>query len=255
MKLLLGLFFSASLFAATTIQIDNLKLGTATSTAANPATAGTLRLPYAALLDWRNSTNAANLSVGFANSSGGFLNYFKLSSNAGGIDLNNVGSVSNPGILIADDSGFYRRGANAMAAGCGGTKCMDLALAQVGFPAFFYLNVAGTAATTDTLATNSTSDKLILAGDPFGDLTRGGAFELGARAAAIGEVINVYAAGTKVLSFISSANWKSVAGNESTGAGAALLGANSPASTLTAPYTWEKVITSDGSTGYFPVWK
>ena len=44
-------------------------------------------------------------------------------------------------------------------------------------------------------------------------------------------------------------------GQNSTGAGSALLGANSPASTLTAPYTWITVITSDGSTGYIPVWK
>ena len=41
----------------------------------------------------------------------------------------------------------------------------------------------------------------------------------------------------------------------STGAGSALLGANSPAITLTAPYTWITVITSDGSTGYMPIWK
>jgi len=45
------------------------------------------------------------------------------------------------------------------------------------------------------------------------------------------------------------------AGTNSTGAGSALLGANSPASTLTAPYTWITVTTSDGSTGYMPVWK
>lgn len=44
-------------------------------------------------------------------------------------------------------------------------------------------------------------------------------------------------------------------GSSSTGAGSAALGANSPAVTLTAPYTWAKVITSDGSTGYIPIWK
>jgi hypothetical protein len=43
--------------------------------------------------------------------------------------------------------------------------------------------------------------------------------------------------------------------NESTGSGSAALGANCPAVTLTAPYKWEKVTTSDGSTGYMPVWK
>lgn len=46
-----------------------------------------------------------------------------------------------------------------------------------------------------------------------------------------------------------------VAANESTGAGTALLGANSPAVTNTAPYTWIKMKTSDGSTVYIPVWK
>lgn len=45
------------------------------------------------------------------------------------------------------------------------------------------------------------------------------------------------------------------AGNESTGAGSAILGANSPAATLTAPYTWVKIVTSDGSTAYIPAWK
>lgn len=46
-----------------------------------------------------------------------------------------------------------------------------------------------------------------------------------------------------------------VSGNESTGAGSAALGANSPAVTLTAPFKWLKMILSDGSVGYTPVWK
>lgn len=46
-----------------------------------------------------------------------------------------------------------------------------------------------------------------------------------------------------------------LAGNETTGAGSALLGANSPAVTNSAPYTWLKVITSDGSAGFVPIWK
>jgi hypothetical protein len=43
--------------------------------------------------------------------------------------------------------------------------------------------------------------------------------------------------------------------NESTGAGAALLGANSPAITLTAPYRWLSFTTSDNSQVYIPAWK
>lgn len=46
-----------------------------------------------------------------------------------------------------------------------------------------------------------------------------------------------------------------LAGSEATGAGSALLGTNSPATTNTAPYTWLKIKTSDGSTGYIPVFK
>lgn len=44
-------------------------------------------------------------------------------------------------------------------------------------------------------------------------------------------------------------------GTNSTGAGTALLGSNSPASTLTAPYTWINAQSSDGSVVYIPCWK
>jgi hypothetical protein len=45
------------------------------------------------------------------------------------------------------------------------------------------------------------------------------------------------------------------AGTNSTGAGSASLGANCPAVTPTAPYTWIQVKTADGSTAYIPAWK
>lgn len=54
--------------------------------------------------------------------------------------------------------------------------------------------------------------------------------------------------GSQILNFAAS-------GNESTGAGTALLGTNSPASTLSAPYKWIKMKTSDASVVYVPVWK
>jgi hypothetical protein len=40
-----------------------------------------------------------------------------------------------------------------------------------------------------------------------------------------------------------------------TGSGSAALGANSPAVTNTAPYTWLQVTASDGSQLYVPAWK
>lgn len=42
---------------------------------------------------------------------------------------------------------------------------------------------------------------------------------------------------------------------DTTGVGTALLGSNCPASTVTAPYTWVKMISSDGSTVYVPAFK
>lgn len=45
------------------------------------------------------------------------------------------------------------------------------------------------------------------------------------------------------------------AGTNSTGAGTALLGANSPATTLTAPYKWFQMQASDGTVVYVPAWK
>lgn len=62
-------------------------------------------------------------------------------------------------------------------------------------------------------------------------------------------------AAAKVLSFSAAGVITTASGNESTGAGSALLGANSPAATLTAPYKWIKFTTSDGSTVYIPCWK
>jgi lysophospholipase L1-like esterase len=45
------------------------------------------------------------------------------------------------------------------------------------------------------------------------------------------------------------------AGTNTTGAGSAALGANCPASTASAPYTWIEAKAADGSTVYLPAWK
>lgn len=63
------------------------------------------------------------------------------------------------------------------------------------------------------------------------------------------------AAGATILGIDNSGIVHTVAANEATGAGTASLGANCPAATVAAPHTWEKIVTSDGSTAYFPVWK
>ncbi len=44
-------------------------------------------------------------------------------------------------------------------------------------------------------------------------------------------------------------------GNNTTGVGSTLLGTNSPASSVSAPYTWIEVRSADGSVVYIPAWK
>ena len=92
----------------------------------------------------------------------------------------------------------------------------------------FYLD--GVAASGDTYLVESASNTL--------DLVAGGVTNLSATATL--HVIGVI---------------PKFAGTNTTGAGSALLGANSPASTNTAPYTWIQAQSSDGSTVYIPCWK
>jgi len=57
------------------------------------------------------------------------------------------------------------------------------------------------------------------------------------------------------ISFITGMVFKSTDGaNETTGAATCTLGTTSPA-TVTTPYKWIKVVLSDASVGYIPVWK
>lgn len=62
-------------------------------------------------------------------------------------------------------------------------------------------------------------------------------------------------AGTASAEALRITGFPKFAGTNSTGAGSALLGANSPASTLTAPYTWVACLAGDGTPCSFPIWK
>lgn len=69
----------------------------------------------------------------------------------------------------------------------------------------------------------------------------------------------IYAAGgvagaTPVFSVDNAGQLQYYFGN-TTGAGTALLGTNSPAVTVSAPYTWLTMLSADGSTVYVPAWK
>ena len=92
---------------------------------------------------------------------------------------------------------------------------------------------------------------LLMASGKAIQLQGSGALTVATGATSLGGTVGI----TGLLTLSNSVAWKTAAGAESTGAGSAILGANSPAVTLTAPYTWLKVNTSDGSTGYVPVWK
>lgn len=67
--------------------------------------------------------------------------------------------------------------------------------------------------------------------------------------------IGLGAADTAATTVFTLAGVQRFNGTNTTGAGAALLGSNSPATTNTAPYTWIQIVTSDGSTAYIPAWK
>lgn len=71
----------------------------------------------------------------------------------------------------------------------------------------------------------------------------------------IGPVANSSsAAGTRFFAF-SSTGVPTFAGPNTSGAGSALLGSNSPATTNSAPFVWITAAASDGSTVYIPAWK
>lgn len=63
---------------------------------------------------------------------------------------------------------------------------------------------------------------------------------------------NVGGSGASILELSAQPKFS---GTNTTGAGSAALGGNSPATTNTAPYTWIKAVSSDGSTVYIPCWK
>lgn len=69
--------------------------------------------------------------------------------------------------------------------------------------------------------------------------------------------LDVSVGAANVFRWKSGVAFKNVASGAETaaGSGSADLGSNSPATTNSAPYTWLKVETSDGSTGYIPIWK
>ena len=72
---------------------------------------------------------------------------------------------------------------------------------------------------------------------------------------ATGVTITRGAAQTGASTLLSVNGVVAFTGDNTGGAGTALLGSNSPAVTNTAPYTWIKIRTADNSVAYIPAWK
>jgi hypothetical protein len=84
----------------------------------------------------------------------------------------------------------------------------------------------------------------------------GTAFQLVNQGTGVTLDVQVGSPPASALQILANGQLKFAAGaNEATGSGAAGLGSSCPAMTPGAPYTWEKVTTSDGSQGFIPVWK
>ena len=79
----------------------------------------------------------------------------------------------------------------------------------------------------------------------------------GSGSVAIGRDSSSTAASTSTANEIAlgTANHQVKISNNATGAGTAALGTNCPATTVSSPYTWLKMTSSDGSTVYVPAWK
>lgn len=121
------------------------------------------------------------------------------------------GSIANPGLILgaaADNTGFSGVGAaTTINANILGVQTLNIQANQIGAPPFFYLNIKGTAGTDAVLTDNSSSDTFTLAGDFFGDRTRGGWIRAGGRAAAMGEVVQIGTVSTVRAQVDASGNW------------------------------------------------
>lgn len=92
----------------------------------------------------------------------------------------------------ANQTGFYTSGAGTQVQmTCGGTPSFQLNVNQMGCATIFYMNVRGAAAQDNFIQTNSPNDSITLAGDYFGDRTRGGWIRAGGRAAVMGETVQI----------------------------------------------------------------
>ena len=162
--------------------------------------------------------------------------------------------TSNYGLYVADQAGVGSSNWNIYSAGSGlnyfGGQ-IESAVVTGTAPLVIASTTKVANLNVDSLDDQSGSyylDSANFTGTNWTDLTDGGDTTLHKH-----DLYALLAGLSGVVSF--TAQLKFTSGNESIAAGAALLGANSPAGTLTAPYTWFKMTSSDGSQVYIPAWK
>ena len=247
---------------------------------ANPASAGQVRLAVTDTIKWRNNANSADLALavdgsnqltfngvvvatGGLSGSGTANRMAKFTGSAtvgngllqddgtditlpsGQLFLSGGGSVGAPALAIGTaDSGLYYA-----SMGMGGGYYFAQGSAQ-GLQ--FQLPVSLSAGKNLSI---SSTGKIVLSGDgsssapviSLGSGTQTGLYLLGGTDPAFTN------SGSTSISFPASETFQTQI--DSTGAGSAALGANCPAVTASAPYTWVRIKTSDDSVCYIPAWK
>ena len=120
-------------------------------------------------------------------------------------------------------------------------------------------NFVGNAVHTVISMPNSSATTVNIQAHDSGGSTIGLILQMASGGATIGTSTNqpviLKANNNECFRLIDGFTLGTTAGNESTGAGSAALGANCPAATPTAPWRWIKIHTSDGGTAYIPAWK
>lgn len=164
------------------------------------------------------------------------------------------GTVGSPGLQVYGDpqSGLYSSQAGRLNVAINGSSVGYFAstgfvgAVSGGAGSFTTLDASGAAVLASTLAVTGNvavnTNKFTVAASSGNTLVAG--------------TLNVTLGVTLASTLAVAGRISNTAGaNETTGAGSAALGDNSPAVTNSAPYTWLRFTSSDGSNCFIPMWK
>lgn len=117
-----------------------------------------------------------------------------------------AGAVGAPSITVGDTTtGWYRGAANDIRMAVSGILTTRVTTATVWMPVYMYMNVLGTSAVENLIATNVNDNTLRLTGDVASGF--GGEVKLGSRNASIGQVVEFYNAAVKTGSISAAGLW------------------------------------------------